>query len=128
MVSYSKITNAMVFIALNVNHIGKRMRVHQPSGKCHYTTKALKLEITTLVSILVGSMIGICLPLVAPSIQASRPRENLFTMMKAFASGVILATGYMHVLPNSFECLAACRIFYKQVNCKHSNESGRTCM
>ncbi|MBA0727099.1 hypothetical protein Golax_000121, partial [Gossypium laxum] len=33
------------------------------------------------------------------------PERDLFTIVKAFALGVIPATGYMHVLPNSFHDL-----------------------
>nr|CAD1841447.1 unnamed protein product [Ananas comosus var. bracteatus] len=38
---------------------------------------------------------------------ALRPDRNLFVLVKAFASGVILATGYMHVLPDSFDDLGS---------------------
>lgn len=36
-----------------------------------------------------------------------QPDGNAFAIVKAFASGVILATGYMHVLPDSFDCLTS---------------------
>ncbi|KAK3146516.1 hypothetical protein QOZ80_3BG0267500 [Eleusine coracana subsp. coracana] len=36
-----------------------------------------------------------------------RPDSNLFVVLKAFASGVILGTGYMHVLPDSFNDLTS---------------------
>lgn len=44
------------------------------------------------------------------AVPALHPDKDLFVLLKAFASGVILATGYMHVLPDSFislrsECL-----------------------
>uniref|UniRef100_J3LRE9 Fe(2+) transport protein 1 n=1 Tax=Oryza brachyantha TaxID=4533 RepID=J3LRE9_ORYBR len=44
------------------------------------------------------AVVGVCLPLFARSVPALRPDRNLFVVVKAFASGVILATGYMHVL------------------------------
>ncbi|WCJ35749.1 Zinc transporter 7 [Euphorbia peplus] len=74
-------------------------------GICHNTKKALKLKIIAIAAILVSSMIGVCLPLLTRTVQAFHPDKNLFTVVKCFASGVILATGYMHVLPDSFECL-----------------------
>nr|TKV92147.1 hypothetical protein SEVIR_9G144800v2 [Setaria viridis] len=52
-------------------------------------------------------MAGVCLPLVSRSVPALRPDGNLFVVVKAFASGVILGTGYMHVLPDSFNDLTS---------------------
>lgn len=70
----------------------------------------MKLKLIAIASILVASMIGVCLPLFSGAVPALRPDKDLFVVVKAFASGVILATGYMHVLPDSFadlesECL-----------------------
>ncbi|KAL8132801.1 hypothetical protein AgCh_008327 [Apium graveolens] len=50
-------------------------------------------------------MIGICLPIITRAVPALSPDRKLFVVVKAFASGVILATGYMHVLPDSFDAL-----------------------
>ncbi|KAI3817596.1 hypothetical protein L1987_11391 [Smallanthus sonchifolius] len=36
---------------------------------------------------------------------ALNPDRSLFIIVKAFASGIILATGFMHVLPDSFDML-----------------------
>lgn len=74
---------------------------------CHNEAEALKLKIIAIFSILVTSMIGVCLPLFSRAVPALRPDQNLFTLVKAFASGVILATGYMHVLPDSFNDLTS---------------------
>ncbi|XP_078437055.1 fe(2+) transport protein 1-like [Wolffia australiana] len=74
-------------------------------GKCYNKPKALRLKIIAIASILVASMLGVCLPLFSRSIPALRPDKNLFVIVKAFASGVILSTGFMHVLPDSFEML-----------------------
>ncbi|XP_054808273.1 fe(2+) transport protein 1-like [Prosopis cineraria] len=80
-------------------------------GTCHDKRQALKFKVIAICSILVASMIGVCLPVFSRSVPALKPDGNLFVLVKAFASGVILATGYMHVLPDSFddlrsECLA----------------------
>ncbi|GFP84190.1 fe(2+) transport protein 1 [Phtheirospermum japonicum] len=72
---------------------------------CTNKKKALPLKIIAIVSILVTSMIGVCLPLVTRSIPALSPDRNLFVIVKAFAAGIILATGFMHVLPDSFDML-----------------------
>ncbi|XWS23034.1 hypothetical protein CRYUN_Cryun29cG0086700 [Craigia yunnanensis] len=65
----------------------------------------MKLKIIAIVIILLASMIGVCLPLFSRLMPALRPEKDLFTVVKAFASGVILAIGYMHVLPDSFDDL-----------------------
>lgn len=72
---------------------------------CTDKKKALPLKIIAIVSILVTSMIGVCLPLVTRSVPALSPDRNLFVVVKAFAAGIILATGFMHVLPDSFDML-----------------------
>ncbi|KAK9937226.1 hypothetical protein M0R45_014030 [Rubus argutus] len=36
-----------------------------------------------------------------------RPENDIFFMIKAFAAGVILATGFIHVLPDAFESLTS---------------------
>ncbi|XP_015895245.3 fe(2+) transport protein 1 [Ziziphus jujuba] len=74
-------------------------------GGCHDKTQALKLKLIAIGSILLTSMIGVCLPIFSRSVPALQPDKDLFVLVKAFASGVILATGYMHVLPDSFDCL-----------------------
>ncbi|XP_070031287.1 probable zinc transporter 10 [Nicotiana tomentosiformis] len=73
---------------------------------CRNKNEALKLKLVAIASILVTSMIGVCLPLVSRTVPALQPDKNLFVLVKAFASGVILATGYMHVMPDSFDCLS----------------------
>ncbi|XP_020256222.1 fe(2+) transport protein 1-like [Asparagus officinalis] len=76
-------------------------------GECYDKPKALKLKLIAIATILISSMIGVCLPLFTRSIPALSPDRNLFALVKAFASGVILATGYMHVLPDSFDNLSS---------------------
>ncbi|XP_062215005.1 fe(2+) transport protein 1-like [Phragmites australis] len=76
-------------------------------GACHNVPKALRLKLIAIPTILVASVIGVCLPLFSRSVPALRPDRNLFVVVKAFASGVILATGYMHVLPDSFNNLSS---------------------
>ncbi|XVE91707.1 hypothetical protein REPUB_Repub01dG0034100 [Reevesia pubescens] len=72
---------------------------------CHDKTESMKLKIIGIASILVASLIGVCSPLFSRLVRALGPDKDLFMVVKAFASGVILATGYMHVLPDSFNDL-----------------------
>ncbi|CAA6658064.1 unnamed protein product [Spirodela intermedia] len=48
---------------------------------------------------------GVSLPLFSRLIPALAPDQKLFVVVKAFASGVILSTGFMHVLPDSLDDL-----------------------
>lgn len=74
-------------------------------GTCYNKSKALDLKIIAIFSILVTSVIGVVLPLFSRYIPSLRPDRKFFVLIKAFASGVILATGYMHLLPESFDNL-----------------------
>ncbi|XP_061344108.1 zinc transporter 8-like [Gastrolobium bilobum] len=68
---------------------------------------ALKYKIAALVSILVASAIGVSIPMLNKTFSALRPEKDLFFMIKAFAAGVILSTGFIHVLPDAFEKLTS---------------------
>ncbi|XP_030518390.1 fe(2+) transport protein 1-like [Rhodamnia argentea] len=77
------------------------------SGSCFDKAKALPLKIIAIVSILVTSLIGVCSPLFTRSVPALHPDRDLFVIVKCFAAGIILATGFMHVLPDSFDMLSS---------------------
>ncbi|KAI3779251.1 hypothetical protein L2E82_08880 [Cichorium intybus] len=77
----------------------------ETTNSCHDKSKALELKLIGIASILVTSIIGVSLPLVTRSVPALSPDRSLFIIIKAFASGIILATGFMHVLPDSFAML-----------------------
>ncbi|CAI9275843.1 unnamed protein product [Lactuca saligna] len=77
----------------------------ETNNPCNNKSKALSLKIFGIATILVTSIIGVCLPLITRSIPALSPDRSLFVIVKAFASGIILATGFMHVLPDSFDML-----------------------
>ncbi|XP_042477321.1 zinc transporter 8-like isoform X2 [Macadamia integrifolia] len=66
---------------------------------------ALKYKITALFSILFSGGIGVCLPMMGKMIPALQPEKDIFFIIKAFAAGVILATGFIHVLPDAFDTL-----------------------
>ncbi|XP_030548844.1 fe(2+) transport protein 1-like [Rhodamnia argentea] len=74
-------------------------------GGCHNRAEALKLKLIAIAAILVTSMIGVGLPLFSRDVPVLKPDGKVFVIIKAFASGVILATGYMHVMPDSFDDL-----------------------
>lgn len=69
--------------------------------------KALKFKLVAISSILIASAIGVSLPMLGKKIPTLRPENDIFFMIKAFAAGVILATGFIHVLPDAFESLTS---------------------
>ncbi|XP_006362612.1 fe(2+) transport protein 1-like isoform X2 [Solanum tuberosum] len=79
----------------------------EQDNSCVDKSKALPLKIIAIISILITSIIGVWLPLVTRSIPALSPDRSLFVIVKAFASGIILGTGFMHVLPDSFDMLSS---------------------
>ncbi|XP_010481654.1 PREDICTED: fe(2+) transport protein 1-like isoform X1 [Camelina sativa] len=79
----------------------------ESTNPCVNKTKALPLKIISIVAILVTSMIGVSAPLFSRYVPFLHPDGNIFTIVKAFASGIILGTSFMHVLPDSFEMLSS---------------------
>ncbi|PON72757.1 Zinc/iron permease, partial [Parasponia andersonii] len=69
--------------------------------------KALEFKLVAVTSILVASAVGISLPVLGKKISTLRPENDIFFMVKAFAAGVILATGFIHVLPDAFDSLTS---------------------
>ncbi|KAE9605107.1 hypothetical protein Lal_00036645 [Lupinus albus] len=69
--------------------------------------KALKYKIAALISILVASVIGVCIPLLGKFVPALSPEKDIFFIIKSFAAGVILSTGFIHVLPDAFKNLTS---------------------
>lgn len=77
------------------------------TSQCHDKFKANKLNFIAILTILVSSMIGVSLPLFSKAVPALRPDKDLFILVRSFASGVILATGFMHVMPDSWNDLTS---------------------
>ncbi|XAR59411.1 hypothetical protein NMG60_11015241 [Bertholletia excelsa] len=71
------------------------------------STEALKYKVAAIASILIASAIGVSLPILGKIIPAFHPRNHIFLAIKAFAGGVILATGFVHVLPDAFQSLSS---------------------
>lgn len=69
--------------------------------------EALKLKVGAIASILFAGAVGVSLPLLGKKIQTLSPENDMFFMIKAFAAGVILATGFIHILPDAFDDLTS---------------------
>ncbi|WRX08811.1 Zinc/iron permease - like 2 [Theobroma cacao] len=79
----------------------------EPEDEDRNKPLALKYKMAAIASILVAGAIGVCFPLLGKTINALRPEKNLFFTIKAFAAGVILSTGFIHVLPDATESLTS---------------------
>ncbi|KAL8478182.1 hypothetical protein ACS0TY_030173 [Phlomoides rotata] len=60
-----------------------------------------------MASIFVAGVLGVCLPMAGRKFPALSPEGNLFFIVKAFAAGVILSTGFIHILPDAFDSLTS---------------------
>ncbi|XP_010538635.1 PREDICTED: probable zinc transporter 12 [Tarenaya hassleriana] len=69
--------------------------------------KALKFKIAAILSIFIGGVFGVCLPVLGRKFSFLRPESNFFFLIRAFAAGVILATGFIHILPDAGENLTS---------------------
>ncbi|MQL70260.1 hypothetical protein Taro_002550 [Colocasia esculenta] len=67
----------------------------------------LKLKYVGIAAILFSAAMGILIPIVGRRWQALRPERDAFFVIKAFAAGVILATGMIHILPDAFDSLTS---------------------
>ncbi|PQM37892.1 zinc transporter 1-like [Prunus yedoensis var. nudiflora] len=73
----------------------------------HNKEAALKYKLGSIASILVAGAVGVSLPLLGKKIPTLRPENDIFFIIKAFAAGVILATGFIHILPDAFDNLTS---------------------
>ncbi|KAI4992852.1 hypothetical protein ZWY2020_007165 [Hordeum vulgare] len=73
----------------------------------HDKAGALRLKIIAIFCILVASAAGCAIPTLGRKFPALSPEKDLFFAIKAFAAGVILATAFVHILPEAFERLGS---------------------
>ncbi|KAG0593459.1 hypothetical protein KC19_1G331600 [Ceratodon purpureus] len=74
---------------------------------CRNKTLALHLKGGAIALIMGCSALGVALPLIGRRTQWLKTDGNLFSTAKAFAAGVILATGFVHMLPSAMESLTS---------------------
>ncbi|XXG71359.1 hypothetical protein AAC387_Pa07g0632 [Persea americana] len=70
-------------------------------------SKAMVFKIIAIFAILIAGALGVVIPMLGKSIPAISPEKDVFFIIKAFAAGVILATGFIHVLPDAFDSLTS---------------------
>ena len=72
---------------------------------CRDESAAFVLKFVAIASILLAGMAGIAIPLIGKHRRFLRTDGNLFVAAKAFAAGVILATGFVHMLSDASDAL-----------------------
>nr|XP_018625401.1 zinc transporter 5-like isoform X2 [Nicotiana tomentosiformis] len=80
----------------------------EPQDKDHQKTKheALAYKLVAIASILCASALGIVIPILLNNFKSlQNDYSSLNFLIKAFAAGVILATGFIHILPDAFQSL-----------------------
>ncbi|XP_010557015.1 PREDICTED: zinc transporter 5-like [Tarenaya hassleriana] len=70
-------------------------------------SSAQKYKIAAIPSVLVAGIIGVLFPLLGNVFPSLRPETTFFFVTRAFAAGVILSTGFLHVLPEAFKMLTS---------------------
>ncbi|CAI9264144.1 unnamed protein product [Lactuca saligna] len=70
-------------------------------------SETLKYKLIALASILIAGGIGVSLPFAGKIFPALRHEKDGFFLIKSFAAGVMLATGFIHILPDAFESLTS---------------------
>lgn len=72
---------------------------------CRDDSYALILKLIAIGAILIMGVGGVAIPLVGKKRRFLRTDSTLFVASKAFAAGVILATGFVHMLPDATSAL-----------------------
>lgn len=75
------------------------------SEGCHNDSFALIFKMVAIAVILIAGICGVAIPLVGKKRRFLQTDSNLFVAAKAFAAGVILATGFVHMLPDATSAL-----------------------
>ncbi|CAJ1958193.1 unnamed protein product [Sphenostylis stenocarpa] len=71
------------------------------------SSEVLHYKLGSIASVLVAGALGVSLPLLSKRIPTLNPKNDIFFMVKAFAAGVILATGFVHILPDAYKSLTS---------------------
>ncbi|ESQ35752.1 hypothetical protein EUTSA_v10007788mg [Eutrema salsugineum] len=75
------------------------------SDLCRDDSAAFLLKFIAIASILIAGAAGVAIPLIGRNRRFLKTEGNLFVAAKAFAAGVILATGFVHMLAGGTEAL-----------------------
>ncbi|CAL9117414.1 unnamed protein product, partial [Musa textilis] len=79
----------------------------EAADECRDDAAALTLKLVAIVAILVAGVAGVAIPLVGRKRRLLRTDGGVFICAKAFAAGVILATGFVHMLHDAQSALTS---------------------
>nr|CAB3460472.1 unnamed protein product [Digitaria exilis] len=99
-------SNALMAASLSTASCAEEMQKAEGGG-CRDDAAALRLKEVAMAAILVAGVIGVGLPLVGRKRRALRTDSAAFMAAKAFAAGVILATGFVHMLHDAQNALSS---------------------
>ncbi|XP_030962234.1 zinc transporter 1-like [Quercus lobata] len=68
---------------------------------------ALKYKVVSIAVILFAGAVGVSIPLLGKKIRTLRPENDIIFTIKAYAAGIILATGFIHILLDAFASLTS---------------------
>ncbi|KAG2679559.1 hypothetical protein I3760_11G055600 [Carya illinoinensis] len=105
--SFKILSCILFFVTLLLPTISGDCTCDAEATETHNSSTALKYKLGSIACILVASAIGVCIPLLGKKFPALSPENDIFFMIKAFAAGVILATGFIHILPDAFDKLTS---------------------
>ncbi|PAN17646.1 hypothetical protein PAHAL_3G146300 [Panicum hallii] len=99
-------SNELMAASLSTASCAKEMQKAEGGG-CRDDAAALRLKEVAMAAILVAGVLGVGLPLAGRKRRAMRTDSAAFMAAKAFAAGVILATGFVHMLHDAQHALSS---------------------
>ncbi|PON60931.1 Zinc/iron permease [Parasponia andersonii] len=70
-------------------------------------SEALQYKLIAIAAVLSSGALGVCLPFMVKNLPSLNPDNDIYFLIKAFAAGVILSTGFIHVFPDAYESLTS---------------------
>ncbi|RLN29424.1 zinc transporter 7 [Panicum miliaceum] len=99
-------SNELMAASLSTASCAEEMQKAEGGG-CRDDAAALRLKEVAMAAILVAGVLGVGLPLAGRKRRAMRTDSAAFVAAKAFAAGVILATGFVHMLHDAQHALSS---------------------
>lgn len=102
------LTSSNELMAASLSAVSCADEVQKAEGAgCRDDAAALRLKKVAMAAILVAGVLGVVLPLAGRKRRALRTDSAAFLAAKAFAAGVILATGFVHMLHDAEHALSS---------------------
>jgi len=99
-------SNELMAASLSAASCAEEMQKAEGGG-CRDDAAALRIKEVAMAAILVAGVLGVGLPLAGRKRRAMRTDSAAFMAAKAFAAGVILATGFVHMLHDAQNALSS---------------------